>query len=711
MRIWPGRPFPLGATWDGHGVNVALFSESGERAELCLFDSLDADRESTRIELPERTDGVFHGYLPDLRPGAAYGFRVHGPFDPVRGLRFNPAKLLLDPYARAIGRGVRWHDALLGSPAHSGPDRDLVRDGRDSAPYAPRGLVVDAPFEWGADRRPETPWHRTVIYEAHVKGLTKRHPAVPPALRGTYAALATEPIVGHLRSLGVTAVELLPVHYHVDEPALARRGQVNYWGYNTLGYFAPDPRYAATRDPVGVINEFRAMVKALHAAGIEVLLDVVYNHTAEGSETGPTLSFRGIDNRAYYHLAEGGRRCLDFAGTGNSLNVGHPWVLQLVLDSLRYWVAEMHVDGFRFDLASVLARAGREVEWQSTFFDTVHQDPVVSRVKLIAEPWDVGPGGYRVGRFPAPWSEWNGLYRDVVRRFWRGNPGMADDFATRISGSSDLYGSGSRGPTASVNFVTAHDGFSLADLVSYERKHNEANLEGNRDGIEWNDSWNCGAEGPTDDPAILARRARERRNLVTTLLLSQGVPMLVAGDELGHSQQGNNNAYCQDNEMTWLDWSPGPEDAAFVELVRFVVRLRAREPVFHRRHFFRGRSSTAAGPKDIYWLTPAGREMTDEEWATADLRTVGVGLVGNQIPEPDERGRPITGGSFLLLFNAADTPVEYRLDAFPRQHGWIRVLDTARDGPPGRGVRLRASRYRVEAHALAVLRMAPFSRS
>ncbi len=606
-RVWPGKPSPLGANFDGRGVNFALFSEHATQVVLCLFDTTDAQSETERIVLPEKTDQVWHGYLPDLKPGQIYGYRVHGPQEPGRGHRFNPFKVLLDPYAKSIARGLRWDDAVLA------PDRE-------SAHCAPLARVVETCFPWDGDKLPCTPWHETVVYELHVKGFTKQHPGVPENLRGTYAGLASPAAVEHLRELGVTAVELLPVHYHIDERFLVQRGRVNYWGYNTLGFFAPDPRYAASGTE-GAVAEFQAMVRQLHAAGIEVILDVVYNHTAEGDEHGPTLSLKGIDNSSYYRLAHDRARYVDFTGCGNSLNVAHPRTLQLIMDSLRHWVLEMHVDGFRFDLASALARELWEVDRLGAFFDIIHQDPVLSQVKLIAEPWDLGPNGYQVGNFPVLWTEWNGKYRDCVRRFWNGSGGGAmGELASRLAGSSDLYAHNGRRPSASLNFITAHDGFTLRDLVSFNEKHNEANGEENRDGSNHNDSWNCGTEGSTDDDAINTLRARQQRNFLATLLLSQGVPMLLAGDEFGHSQHGNNNAYCQDSPLAWLDWNLSTEQRALLDFTQKLMRLRKTEPVFLRRHFFQGRAIHGADIKDLYWLKPDGSEMADWDWHTDHAR-------------------------------------------------------------------------------------------
>ncbi len=597
MRVWPGRSYPLGATWDGAGVNFALFSEHATKVELCLFDSAEADKEAQRIPMQEHTDLVWHCYLPDVQPDQLYGYRVYGPYDPASGHRFNPKKVLLDPYAKAIGRDLRWDDSLFGYKIGD-PNADLTADDRDDAAFAPLGAVVDSAFTWGDDRPPRTPWHQTLIYELHVKGFTKRMPGVPEKFQGTYAGVGSETAIEHLKSLGVTAVELMPVHHHVDERHLVEKGLCNYWGYNTLAFLAPDLRYAAGGTARESVHQFKMMVRALHAAGLEVILDVVYNHTAEGNQMGPTLSMRGIDNASYYRLSPQDKRYyMDFTGCGNTLNMIHPRVLQLIMDSLRHWVLEMHVDGFRFDLASTLARELFAINKLGAFFDIIHQDPVLSRVKLIAEPWDVGEGGYQVGNFPVLWTEWNGKYRDSVRRFWKGDGGTAGEFASRLSGSSDLYQLTGRAPYASINFITCHDGFTLQDLVSYSDKHNEANGEGNKDGANDNNSWNCGAEGPTDDPNIQALRERQKRNLIATLFLSQGAPMICGGDELGHTQKGNNNAYCQDNEITWLNWELNEEQKGFLDFVRKAARIWQEQPVFQRRKFFQGASSAAPTSK------------------------------------------------------------------------------------------------------------------
>jgi len=652
-------------------VNFALFSEHATSVQLCLFPAADATMEHVCVPLGWRTDRIWHAYLPDARPGMFYGYRVFGPWDPSRGHRFNPSKILLDPYARIIGRPLTWHPSLFGYAP--GSDGDGTPEATDSAPYAPLGAIVEPAFTWGEDRPPRTPWHETVIYELHVKGMTAQHPGVPTELRGTYLGLASAPIVEHLLELGVTAVELMPVHYHADEYALVRRGQTNYWGYNTLSYFAPDVRYATSRRSLDAPREFKMMVRALHAAGLEVILDVVYNHTAEGDHCGPTLSFRGIDNATYYRLAPGRpSRYEDFTGCGNTLNMQSPQVLQLMMDSLRYWVEEMHVDGFRFDLAAALARELHAVDRLSSFFDVIQQDPVISRVKLIAEPWDVGEGGYQVGNFPPGWAEWNGKYRDAVRRAWRGDAGMLPELATRLAGSSDLYGPSGRQPHASINFVTSHDGFTLADLVSYTEKHNEANGEANHDGDPNNFSANCGVEGTTDDPEILELRARQRRNFIVTLLVSQGVPMLSGGDELGRTQHGNNNAYCHDNELSWTSWDLSRDACAFLDFVRRMIALRAKQPVLKRRTFMRGRQP---GASDVLWLRPEGGEMTDADWNDGARRAIGMLLDGDAISEHDVHGRRIVGDTLLVVINTSDADVKF---AMPLVHGsrWRCEIDT-----------------------------------
>jgi len=698
-RAWPGNSYPLGAVWDGEGVNFALFSEHAEKVDLCLFDTA-GRTELEVIALPERTDQVWHGYLPEVQPGQLYGYRVHGPYDPLAGHRFNPKKLLLDPYAKYIRGTLRWSDAHFGyRVGHR--KTDLSLDRRNNARNMPKSMVIETAFSWGDDQPPGTPWHDTLIYELHVKGFTARHPEVPKPLRGTYAGLATTPVIDHLRRLGVTAVELMPVHSFVDERVLVDRGLANYWGYNSIGFFAPDMRYSAT----GSLQEFKTMVKRLHSAGIEVILDVVYNHTAEGNQLGPTLCFRGIDNAAYYRLVPDERRYyMDYTGCGNTLNMLHPRVLQLIMDSLRYWVLEMHVDGFRFDLASALARELHEVDRLGAFFDIIHQDPVLSQVKLIAEPWDLGEGGYQVGNFPPGWTEWNGRYRDTVRDYWRADGRVIGELATRLTGSSDLYESDGRRPVASINFVTCHDGFTLRDLVSYERKHNEANGEDNRDGEEHNRSWNCGVEGPTDDRAINVLRARQQRNLLATLLLSQGVPMLLAGDEIGRTQKGNNNAYAQDNEISWLDWDLAPEQRTLLAFVRRLTRLRRRHPLFRRRHFFQGRPIKGSGAKDILWLAPDGAEMDAEAWSQENARALGVVLNGSGIQDTDTRGRPIHDDSFLLLINAGHESLGFVLPPPPGRGQWHADLDTgARESGKPRGAWHPGAPYPLQAHSLALL--------
>jgi glycogen operon protein len=703
MRVWPGRPYPLGATWDGAGVNFALYSEHATKVELCLFDNTDAAKESQHIELRERTDQVFHAYLPDVLPGQLYAYRVHGPYEPAKGHRFNPNKLVLDPYAHSIGRDLRWDDSLFGYKVGDG-EADLSFDDRDSAAHAPLAVVIDPAFTWGDDRTPRTPWPKTLIYELHVKGFTKLNPHVPEKLRGTYAGVASEGAVRHLAELGITAVELLPVHYHVDDRFLVEHGKVNYWGYNTLGFFAPHPRYVATSIPQDAVQQFKMMVRALHGAGIEVILDVVYNHTAEGNQMGPTLSMRGIDNASYYKLAQDPRYYMDYTGCGNSLNVRHPRVLQLIMDSLRYWVLDMHVDGFRFDLASTLARSLHAVNRLAAFFDIIHQDPVLSRVKLIAEPWDVGEGGYQVGNFPVLWTEWNGKYRDSIRRFWKGDGGLASEFATRVAGSSDLYERDGRKPYASINFITCHDGFTLQDLVSYDGKHNEANGEENRDGSNDNNSWNCGAEGPTDNAEINKLRERQKRNLVATLLLSQGVPMLLGGDELSHSQRGNNNTYGQDNELTWLNWETDERRQKFLEFVKRMIELRRTQPVFQRRNFFIGRSIRGSDIKDISFLGPDSKEMDDKAWNVGFVRCMGVRLAGDLINEVTERGEPIIGDTILMLLNAHHEPISFTLPACKGGQRWERLVDTAQEGNAPDEYYPERSQYPLQGRSMTVFR-------
>ena len=704
MKIWPGRSYPLGATWDGAGVNFALFSENATKVELCLFDGPGGNREVARIRMPEHTAQVWHVYLPGVRPGQLYGYRVHGPYEPEAGHRFNPAKLLLDPYAKAIAGTLRWSDALFGYTVGH-PHADLSRDERDSAGAMPKCVVVDPAFSWGNDAPPRTPWHKTLIYELHVKGFTARHPDVPKQLQGTYAGLTCPEVIDYLHSLGITAVELMPVQQFVVDKYLLDRGLTNYWGYNSIGFFAPDARYASSGTLGQQVAEFKTLVKTLHSEGIEVILDVVYNHTGEGNHLGPTFCFRGIDNAAYYRLmAENRRYYMDYTGCGNTLDMTHPRTLQLIMDSLRYWVQEMHVDGFRFDLASALARELHAVDRLGSFFDIIHQDPVLSQVKLIAEPWDLGEGGYQVGNFPVLWAEWNAEYRDTVRRFWKGDEGLVGDLAYRLTGSSDLYGWGGRRPHASINFVTSHDGFTLYDLVSYNEKHNEANQEGNRDGHNANLSWNCGVEGLTNDPAVLALRARQQRNFLATLLLSQGVPMLQAGDEIGRTQQGNNNAYCQDNELSWVDWNLDRPQRELLEFTRRLIRLFHQHPVLRRRQFFQGRRIRGSEVKDLSWFRPDGREMTDEDWNNWHARCLGLRLAGDAIEEVDERGNQIVDDTLLILLNAHYESLSFVLPAHRADVLWEVVLDS-RETTTRRQHKLmrRGEPYELAARSLALL--------
>ena len=705
MRTRPGSPYPLGATWDGSGVNFALFSENGSGVELCLFDGPDGSEEIARIPLTEQHDQVWHIYLPEVRPGQRYGYRVHGPYDPEAGHRFNAAKFLLDPYAKAIDGVIRWSDALFAYVAGH-PDEDLRRDDGDSAANMPKCVVIDPAFTWGDDRPPRIPWNETIIYELHVKGFTARHPEVPKPLRGTYAGLTCPAAIDYLRGLGITAVELMPIHHFVADKHLVERGLTNYWGYNSIGFFAPDVRYSS--GTLGhQVNEFKTMVKTLHRAGIEVILDVVYNHTGEGNHLGPTLSFRGIDNASYYRLVpDDARQYMDYTGCGNTLNLTHPRTLQLIMDSLRYWVLEMHVDGFRFDLAAALARELHDVERLGTFFDVIHQDPVISQVKLIAEPWDLGEGGYQVGNFPVLWAEWNDQYRDTVRRFWRGDEGQAGALGYRLTGSSDLYGRGGRRPFASINFFAAHDGFTLHDLVSYNEKHNEANGEESRDGSDNNLSWNCGVEGPADDPEILVLRERQKRNLLATLLLSQGVPMLCGGDEIGRTQQGNNNAYCQDSELSWFDWRLDRRRQELLAFTRSLIALRRGHPVLRRRQFFYGRRIRGSEVKDLTWFRPNGREMTDEDWNNAHTRCLGLRLSGDTIDEMDEEGTPVLDNTLLFLVNAHHGAVPFVLPAHRRGVRWETFLDTGKTGDRLRQHPLKAGEtYDLEGRSAVLLRL------
>jgi isoamylase len=702
VNVWPGKPFPLGAVWDGEGTNFSLFSEHADRVELCLFDG---DDRETRLEIGERTAFNWHCYLPGVGPGQRYAYRVHGPYAPQHGHRFNPVKLLIDPYAKALEGPIRYERANTLPYVPDGAEADLRPDGADDAAAIPKSVVIDDRFDWEGDRRLETPWHETVIYEAHVKGFTRLNPHVREDLRGTYAGLASDAAVDYLVSLGITAVELLPVHHIADEQFVRGKGLTNYWGYSSIGYLAPHALYAATGTRGEQVREFKGLVKALHRAGIEVILDVVYNHTAEGNHLGPMLSFKGVDNASYYRLVPDNRRFyMDFTGTGNSLNPVHPSVLRLIMDSLRYFVTDCHVDGFRFDLAAALAREFYDVDRLSAFFDTIHQDPTLSQVKLIAEPWDVGPGGYQVGNFPVLWTEWNGIYRDTMRDFWRGRASVGD-FATRFTGSSDLYAEDGRRPFASINFVTAHDGFTLRDLVSYDAKHNEANLEENRDGTDDNRSWNCGVEGPTDDAAINALRARQQRNFLLTLLTSQGVPMLLGGDEFGRTQRGNNNAWCQDNEVSWFGWEWTNDQRALVEFTRRLVALRREHPVFHRSRFLEGRGKPGSDLPDVWWMRQDGRRMTQRDWRDGGLSAIGVFLNGEEIPSTNPRGEPVADDSFLLLFNAHHDAIEFKLPTRRFGSRWRFELSTA-EPEADAGARSYVARgtVPVEARAALVLR-------
>jgi isoamylase len=683
IRFWPGLPYPLGATWDGSGTNFALFSAHAEKVELCLFDDA-GEREIARVALPEYTHEIWHGYLPDVRPRQLYGYRVYGPYDPKAGHRFNHHKLLLDPYAKALHGTLRWDDAVF-SYKVGDPKEDLSFDRRDSAPFMPKCRVIDPAFTWGRERPPQRPWHEAIIYETHVKGFTMQHPDVPAEARGTFDGLSSAPIVAYLRDLGITAIELLPVHAFVHDRHLIERGLRNYWGYNTIGFFAPHPEYLSK----GWLGEFKTFVQVMHDAGIEVILDVVYNHTAEGNQMGPTLSFRGIDNRSYYYLMEDQRFYNDFTGTGNALELRHPYVLRMVTDSLRYWVEEMRVDGFRFDLATTLARVEGPFDEHASFLDTVAQDPVLASVKLIAEPWDTGLGGYQVGHFPPGWAEWNDQYRDTLRKFWKGDEGQLPALASRISGSADIYNYRGRRPWASINFVTAHDGFTLRDLVSYNEKHNEANKEDNRDGSDNNNSWNCGAEGPTDDPEILALRRRQMRNFLTTLLLSQSVPMLVAGDEFGRTQGGNNNAYCQDSAISWIDWDLSHESEDLLAFTRRLIRLRLDHMVFRRGRFFQGAAIPGTDVKDVTWLRADGEEMRVQDWADAHAKMLCLLLSGEAgLMHLTARGEKETDDTFLLVVNASHLDVTQELPA-GRETGehWETLIDTGRDEPDEDGER------------------------
>jgi len=678
VKIWLGYPYPLGATWLGNGVNFAIFSENATSVDLCLFDNIDAPQENIRIPMTEQTDQVWHVFLPDVRPGQLYGYRVYGPYDPERGMRFNSSKLLIDPYAKAIAGQVNWADEMFGYVVGDA-DEDLSRDFRDDAWGIPKAAVTDNAFDWGDDKRLGIPLHSSIIYEVHVKGFTRLCPDVPAEVRGTYAGLGCAGAIKYLKDLGITAVELLPVHQHIDDKVLVDRSLTNYWGYNTIGFFAPEAKYSSSGVMGEQVREFKTMVRNLHAAGIEVILDVVYNHTAEGNQLGPTLGFRGVDNQAYYRLShENPRHYVDFTGTGNTFNLLHPRTLQLVMDSLRYWMNDMHVDGFRFDLASTLARDDKGVNKLHAFFEIIHQDPVLSQVKLIAEPWDVGEGGYQVGNFPVLWAEWNGKYRDEVRRFWKGDEGRIGEIAYRLTGSPDLYQHSGRRPYASINFVTAHDGFTLNDLVSYNDKHNEANGEENRDGDNHNNSWNCGTEGPTDDPKINELRRRQRRNFLTTLFLSQGVPMLLGGDEFARTQNGNNNTYCQDNELNWFPWEHNDEQKEQLEFTKKLIKLRHEHPVFRRPKFFQGRRIRGSEIRDVMWFNPGGNEMSDEEWGSPFVRAIEVLLSGDTIDVLSFEGEPIRDETFLFLINAHFEPLPFVLPG--EEHlEWMLILDTAEE--------------------------------
>lgn len=674
MKIYPGSPYPLGATVTPDGVNFALYADNATAVELCLFDEPHGKTESTKIKIKERSHHVWHILLPDVKPGQLYGYRVHGPYNPSEGHRYNPHMLLIDPYAKAIAGTIKWSDALFGYELGN-PDEDLKMSEQDSAPFIPKSVVIDSNFDWGDDKPLKLPYHKSVIYETHLKGFTKMHPEIPEEIRGTYAGMAHPVSIKYLKELGITAVELMPVHHFVSDRHLQEKGLANYWGYNTIGFFAPDARYASSGSNGEQVNEFKSLVKALHENGIEVILDVVYNHTAEGNHLGPTLSFKGIDNAAYYRLMEDKRYYNDYTGTGNTLNANLPNVLRLMMDSLRYWILEMHVDGFRFDLAATLARELHEVDRLSAFFDIIHQDPVISQVKLIAEPWDIGEGGYQVGKFPPGWAEWNGKYRDCIRDFWRGADSMLGEFALRFTGSPDLYEGDYRRPTASINFITAHDGFTLNDLVSYNEKHNEANGENNQDGESHNRSWNCGAEGETDDPEILKLRARQKRNLLTTLFLSQGVPMLLAGDEISRTQKGNNNAYCQDNEISWINWDKA--DKSLLAFTQKLINLRLSHPVFCRRRWFQGQPIKGSKVEDIAWFSPDGVEMSDEHWNVGYAKSLGIYLNGLGIHWTDPKGQRITDDSFYVIFNAHHEPLEFTLPASKYGKQWTKIIDTS----------------------------------
>lgn len=694
MKLWLGNPYPLGATYDGSGTNFSIFSEGAERVELCLFDENGAE---TKIDLPEMTGYCHHGYLPNVKPGQLYGYRLHGPWNPSAGQRFNPAKLTLDPYAKAIDGQVKWNEAVY--PYYFGKNPDEIND-HDSAKFMPKSVVKSPYFDWGNDSKPNLPWHETVIYELHVKGFTARHPEIPKEMQGTFAGLVHPVSLDYFKKLGVTAVELMPVHFFIHDQYLIDKGLRNYWGYNTIGFFAPHTEYASDKSPGGSVAEFKEMVKKFHQQGIEVILDVVYNHTAEGNHLGPILSFKGIDNPYYYRLIDDKRYYMDYTGTGNSLNMRNPHVLQLIMDSLRYWVLEMHVDGFRFDLAAALARELHDVDRLSSFFDLIQQDPVISQVKLIAEPWDVGEGGYQVGNFPPAWSEWNCKYRDCLRDFWRGEERTLGEFASRLTGSSDLYQSNSRLPYASINYITAHDGFTLHDLVSYNEKHNEANQHDSTDGDNNNRSWNCGAEGPTDDVNIQNFRSRQKRNFLTTLLLSQGAPMILSGDEIGRTQNGNNNAYCQDNETSWINWETIDKD--LLSYCQKLIHFRIKHPVFRRRKWFEGRPLHGSELRDIEWFSFDGTPMAEEDWGKGYVKSLGIFLNGKTIPNPNPRGDPVTDNSFYLMFNTDNKALEFILPDLEWGEQWTKVLDTATGWIETKERFKAKDKITIEAHSILV---------
>ena len=706
--VYPGVPYPLGATWDGEGVNFALYAENATGVELCLFEGKHATRESERIKLKERSHHIWHCYLPEARPGQLYGYRVHGPYEPRQGHRFNANKLLIDPYAKAISGVIHWHDSLFGYQLGH-PDGDLSFSNTDSAPYIPKSVVVDQSFDWEGDTPLKIPYHKTIIYETHIKGFTFLHADIPEEIRGTYAAISHPVTIKYLKELGITAIELMPVHHFINDRILLDKGLSNYWGYNSIGFFAPDVRYVASGTMGEQVVEFKNMVKELHKAGIEVILDVVYNHTGEGNHLGPTLSFRGIDNAEYYRLTQDKRYYMDYTGTGNTLNAMVPNVLRLIMDSLRYWILEMHVDGFRFDLASTLARELHEVDRLGSFFDIIHQDPVISQVKLIAEPWDIGEGGYQVGKFPPGWAEWNGKYRDCIRDYWRGADSMLAEFALRLTGSPDLYFKEYRHPFASINFVTAHDGFTLNDLVSYNEKHNQANGEDNRDGEDHNRSWNCGAEGETNDPEINRLRDRQKRNILATLFLSQGVPMLVAGDEIGRTQKGNNNPYCQDNEISWINWAQ--KDSSLLLFTQKLIHFYKEHPAFSRRRWFKGRPIKGIGVEDIAWFLPDSSEMTEENWTNDFAKSLAVYLNGRGLRATGSKGEMILDDNFYLIFNAYNAPILYKLPVKRIGSDWVKVLDTAADFLDEEGTTLddeASGSIMISGHAVVVLKQPKF---